>query len=183
MNASDEMPASTRSRGSLWQRLIFPPLVRQLKQGITPETIALTLAVGVSLSVFPIFGTTTLLCAIAAALLRLNQPIIQAINYAAYPFQLLLLIPFFRAGERLLGLPFVPLDMSVLVARFHADAGQFFRDFGMTALGAVLVWLAAAPVAIALIYFLAKPVLRKIAKRIQRPPAGAGNPQHSAAGR
>lgn len=161
------------STPSFWQRRVVTPIVNQLKQGITPEKIALTLALGLLLSVFPILGATTLLCTLFAFVLRLNQPIIQLINYLAYPLQIVLLIPFYRAGEWMLGLSPVPLSISLLLERFRADVGQFFRDFSLIALGGILVWLIVAPVAMAAIYFAIRPALRVLAARIRPPLAGA----------
>ena len=160
-------PANTAPPPSLWRRRVVTPIVDQLKQGITPEKIALTIALGLLISVFPIIGATTLLCGVVAYVLRLNQPIIQIINYLAYPLQLVLLIPFYRAGQYLLGLQPVPLSVSLLIARFRADAGQFFKDFGLIAVGGVVVWLAAAPFVVATIYFIIRPILRTLATRIQ----------------
>ena len=86
------------TRASWWQRRVVAPIVQQLRQGITPQKIALTLALGGVLGIFPILGATTLLCGIAGVWLRLNQPIIQLVNYLVYPLQIALLIPFYRAG-------------------------------------------------------------------------------------
>jgi uncharacterized protein (DUF2062 family) len=166
MTASATMSARAPS---FWQRRVVAPIANQLKQGITPEKIALTIALGLLLSVFPILGATTLLCAVFAFVLRLNQPIIQLINYLAYPLQIALLIPFYRGGERLLGLTPVPLNIPLLLERYRADIGQFFRDFSLIALGGILVWLIVAPLAIAAIYFAIRPALRVLAARI-RPP-------------
>src|SRR5256885_328582 len=69
-------------------RRIIAPILAQLRQGITPEKIALTLALGAALGIFPILGASTLLCAIAGIWLRLNQPVIQLTNYLVYPLQL-----------------------------------------------------------------------------------------------
>ncbi len=154
---------------SFWQRRIVGPIVGQLRQGITPEKIALTLALGFMLSIFPLLGATTLLCGLAAIALRLNQPIIQLVNFLAYPLQLALLIPFYRAGESLLGRPPVPLNIPLLFERFSADVGQFLKDFGMIAVGGVLVWAIAAPILIVAGYGLLRPFLRSLAARIHRP--------------
>jgi len=159
-------PATAPSAASFWQRHVVAPIVNQLKQGITPEKIALTIALGLLISIFPIIGATTLLCGLVAFTLRLNQPIIQIVNYLAYPLQIILLIPFYRAGEYLLGLKPVPLNIQLLFARFRADAGQFFKDFGLIALGGVLVWLVLAPFAVAAIYYATRPFLRALAARI-----------------
>ena len=141
------------------------PIVHQLKQGITPEKIALTIALGLLISVFPIIGATTLLCTVVAFTLRLNQPIIQLINYLAYPLQILLLIPFYRGGQYLLGLKRVPLNIPLLFGHLRADAGQFFKDFGLIAAGGVLVWLVVAPFAVAAVYYVTRPFLRTLAAR------------------
>jgi len=166
MNATADPPALGHRPDSLWQRRVVTPLVNQLKQGITPEKIALTIALGALLSVFPILGATTLLCGLAAYLLRLNQPIIQLINYFAYPLQIVLLIPFYRAGERLLGRAPVPLNVPLLLQHFRADTGQFFEDFGMIGVGGILAWLIVAPPCVAAVYFAIRPLLRALAGRV-----------------
>jgi uncharacterized protein (DUF2062 family) len=149
-----------------WQNRVLSPVVQQLRQGISAEKIALTLALGFMLSVFPVLGATTLLCALAGILLRLNQPIIQLVNFLAYPIQLALLIPFYRAGECLLGRAPIPLNIPLLFERFSADAIQFLKDFGMIAAGGILVWLMVAPVLTGVGYGLLRWILRALAAGI-----------------
>lgn len=149
---------------SWWQRRVVAPVVQQLKQGITPEKVALTLALGAVLGIFPILGATTFLCAVAGVWLRLNQPLIQLVNYLAYPLQLLLLIPFYRAGERLFGAEPVPIvDVPGLLARFGADPWQFILDYGLVGLYGIVVWALVAPVLAALAYVLLRPTLASLA--------------------
>jgi uncharacterized protein (DUF2062 family) len=71
--------------------------------GLSPESIALLLTVGLVLGVFPVFLCPTILCALAAAIFRLNLPAIQLINQLSSPLQLVLLIPLNRLGARVLG--------------------------------------------------------------------------------
>lgn len=165
MTAPSTSAEPQQSPPSLWQRRVVTPIVNQLRQGITPEKIALTIALGVVFSIFPILGATTLLCGLAALVLRLNQPIIQLINYLAYPLQLLTLIPFYRAGESLFGQPHVPLSIPLLFARFRADFWQFLRDFGLIALEGIVVWLIAAPIIATVVYLLTRPLLRLLSRR------------------
>ena len=80
--------------------------------------------------------------------MRLNQPIIQLVNYVAYPAQLVTLIPFYRAGESLFNRPHLPLSIPMLMDRFRDDAGKFLSDFGIVAVYGILVWCL-----IAAIYF------------------------------
>jgi uncharacterized protein (DUF2062 family) len=157
---------ATEESPSFWRRRVVAPIVAQLTQGVTPEKIAFTLALGIALGVFPILGSTTALCALAGILVKLNQPIIQSVNYLVYPLQLTLLIPFYRAGEHLLGRPPIPLSISLLLDRFRADTGQFLKDFGMVGVGGILVWLIVAPAAIAAIYFATRGPLRTLGRGI-----------------
>lgn len=155
-------PAAT----SAWQRRVIAPIVRQLQQGCTADLLALTIALGAVLGVFPILGSTTLLCGAAAFWLRLNQPVMQLVNYLAYPLQLALLIPFYRAGETLFLKPHIPLSIPMLLERFQAGALQFLRDFSLLALQGIAVWMLVAPVATALLYYSLRPPLRTLAARI-----------------
>src|SRR5512145_1002136 len=93
------------------------PIRHQLTQGVTPRALALSLAVGFGLGTFPVLGATAILCAVAAAALRLNHPAIQLVNFIAYPLQLLLLVPLLRAGAALLGAPVEALTLDGLLLR------------------------------------------------------------------
>ena len=86
--------APTESKPSWWQRRVILPVKQQLTQGITADRIALTISLGITLGIFPILGSAILLCGLAGVMLKLNQPIIQAIGTLAYPLQLVLLLPF-----------------------------------------------------------------------------------------
>lgn len=154
-------PAATESaRPSLWQRYVLTPVVAQLRQGVSPDKIALTLALGVVVGVFPILGASTALCLAAGLWLRLNQPILQLVNYLVYPLQLALLLPFYRAGERLFGSDPVPIfSVTELVERFRAGPAQFFADYGMVGLYGIAVWLLAAPICTAALYLTLRPLL------------------------
>lgn len=147
-------------RESFWKRRVIAPIVAQLKQGITPEKIALTLALGAVLGIFPIIGLTTLLCGLTAWRLKLNQPLIQLTNYLMYPLHLLLLLPFYRAGETLFRQPHVPIfSVADLMQRFSSNPTQFMIDYSMVGLYGVVVWsLVAAPLTGLLYLILHRPV-------------------------
>ena len=152
--------------GSFWQRRVVAPIVAQLRQGITPEKIALTLALGTVLGIFPILGSTTILCAVAGVWLRLNQPVIQIVNYFMYPVQIALLLPFYRAGETLFDQPHVPIfSVTELMQRFQASPTQFVVDYGMVGVYGIVAWALVAPPLIAGLYYTARPLLRALARR------------------
>lgn len=165
MSATTASPTVPAVRESFWKRRVITPLVAQLRQGVTPEKLALTVALGFALGIFPILGSCTLLCALAAIVLRLNQPVIQLVNYIAYPVQLAIIIPIYRAGEVLFRKPPIPLSIPLIFERFRADFWQFLRDFGMIAVQGIIVWCILAPVLVAALYFTVRPLLRKLARR------------------
>lgn len=160
-------PEVAPAKRTFWQRRIVDPVVAQLTQGITPEKIALTVAVGGACALFPIFGLTTLLCFLVALVLRLNQPIIQLLNQALWPVHLPVILWLVRLGEIVFGVPhqrFRPREMYHL---FWEDTGLFFEKFGTTALHAVVAWALLAPFFIALCYYPLLPLMRAI-DRIHR---------------
>lgn len=140
----------------------------QLRQGITPEKIALSIALGIVLGCFPILGAATLLCTIAGVSLGLNQPVIQIVNQAAYPLQIALLIPHYRAGEWLFQTPAVPLSIPLLYERFAADWLRFLHDYGQLALQGIAVWCLLAPPVAAGLYFGFRHPMRILARGLAR---------------
>ena len=105
------VPARGRVR-SFVRRRVIEPILELLRQGVTPEKIAMSLAFGLGIGIFPVLGVSTVLCTVIAIVLRLNLPAIQLVNYLASPVQLALIIPFVRVGEHLLGVTPQPLSIS-----------------------------------------------------------------------
>ncbi len=166
------MEARTRSveqhRGvkeGLFRRRITRPIVELLGQGVTPEKMALSLALGVALGVFPALGTTTALCALVAFIWRLNLPAIQVANYFVYPLQIALLIPFFRAGEKLFGAPHLPLSVAQIYAMVHASVWGATRFLWTTIWHAAVAWCLMAPVFVGLAQVLLVPLLQRVVGR------------------
>ncbi len=141
---------------------IVTPIINLLKQGITPEKIALCIALGVMLGVFPVIGSTMILCTIASLSLKLNLPLIQIISYLVYPLQFLLLIPFVRFGEWVLGVPEFPISIEALVDMIKTDIIQTIITFWDATMHAIFAWLVIAFILIPLIYFLCLPILRRV---------------------
>ena len=81
-----------------------------LSQGSTPRNLALSLALGMVVGLFPVLGLSTLLCTILALVFRLNLPAMQAANYGVYPLQLMLMLPFARLGEKVFHARAIPFS-------------------------------------------------------------------------
>jgi uncharacterized protein (DUF2062 family) len=148
-----------------FRRRITRPIVELLRQGVTPEKMALSLALGVALGVFPLLGTTTALCALVALIWRLNLPAIQIVNYFVYPLQIALLIPFFRAGEKLFGAPHLPLSIDQIIAAVHASLWNATQFLWTTVWHAAVAWCLIAPFFVGLAYAILVPLLQSAAKK------------------
>ena len=73
--------------------------------------------------------------------LKLNQVGIQVGNYAAYPLQIVLFIPFIRVGEWLLGIPPATISPTDIAMMFGEDPAESLRIYGASLGAAFLVWL------------------------------------------
>lgn len=165
----------------LLRRRVVKPVVDQLTQGLSPDSIALTIAVGLAIAVVPVVGTTTILCVTAAIVLRLNQPLIQAINYLSFPLQLAFIVPYLRLGRLLFG--GAPVDMTAqeiaaFVSARPMEAAEALWRVTLQALGA---WLLTAPFIAAAVFLVIRPFLRAAARRL-RPARAAGTAAAPAAG-
>ena len=148
----------------LFYRKIVRPLIALLKQGITPKKMALSLAFGLVLGIFPVLGSTTILCALAAIIFRLNLPAIQIVNYLIYPLQLLLVMPFIRAGERIFRAPPIAFSLGEMVAMFRQNMAGTMALLWTTTLHAIVAWLLVGPVLIYGLYMLLTPVMTRLGK-------------------
>ena len=163
-----ETPVVPPHPSTRWQRQVIDPIAAQMTQGITPEKIALTLAVGSALALFPIIGTTTLLCLLAGILLKLNQPIIQLVNMLCATIHFPVIVCLFRMGHWMYGVPNARIGAGMIhhmLDTFWEDPGKFFERFGVDALHAIVAWAAVAPVWMLLVYAFSLPVLREVIRR------------------
>jgi hypothetical protein len=138
-----------------------------LLEGISPQRLALTLALGFVLGCIPVVGVPTGLCAMVAIAFRLNLPAIQAANYAAMPFQLALIVPLVRLGAKLTPAVAHPaLDLAVLVhSPLHLiehSSTQILSQIGVLAGQALLAWLLLAIPVVILLTLALTGVLRRV---------------------
>ncbi|MFT4586068.1 MAG: hypothetical protein ACI9VS_000842 [Candidatus Binatia bacterium] len=156
-----------RVKESFWRRRFVRPIVEQLTQGGSPQKIALTLAAGFALGVFPIIGATTLLCVVVGAAMKLNQPVIQAANWAAAGAQLPLILLFVRVGEGVVGAEPMPMNPSELVSEFNVSPSAFIGRFGLTGLHGILGWTLLVPVTFAGAFACASPIANRLHRKLQ----------------
>jgi len=150
------------------RRRLFEPILTLLRQGITPEKIALSLAFGLGLGIFPVLGLPTILCTAAALSLRLNLAAIQLVNYLAVPLQLVLIIPFVRWGEYLVNAAPQSLSISGGLKLLAAGAVSAVIVLWSAIVHAALGWALAGPPFIYLVYLVVKPLMVKAARNSGR---------------
>jgi len=158
--------ADSSAKPAWWRRRLLEPVLAQLRNGISPDKIAFTIAMGAMLGIFPVIGTTTILCLSAGFLLKLNQPVLHLVNYLVYPLELALILVFIRMGELLYHAQEIPFAIPEMLTLFHAAPVRFFREFAMTFVHCISAWLLVAPPGTALIYYSLRPALNIAARGV-----------------
>ncbi|HVW22297.1 MAG TPA: DUF2062 domain-containing protein [Opitutaceae bacterium] len=179
---------------AFWQRRVVDPILVQLTQGITPEKIALTLAVGSACALFPVPATATVLCLVVGICLRLNQPLIQLVNALCAIPHLLVFYWLIRLGDVIFGVPRPRWTVSEFVLRPHTrvnlwvilhavwrEHGIYLHIFGAAILHALVAWMLIAPFWIFVLYRLTRPALVRAQQRrgallkLPQDPGGPGS--------
>lgn len=156
---------SSWSKHPLQQRLV-DPLMAQLRQGISPDRLALCVAIGVVVGNNPILGTSTILCAIIALVFRLNLPAMQLVQAVMAPTQVLLIIPFVRLGETIMRSPHQSLSAEAGLGLMAGGAGNAVPVLRDAVIHGGLAWLLVAPFAVWLTQRSLEPLFRRAARHM-----------------
>jgi uncharacterized protein (DUF2062 family) len=152
---------------SFFKRKFVIPILDLLRQGITPEKLALSIALGITLGVTPVLGSTSILCFLAALAFRLNVPAIQLVNFAVYPLQFALLIPFLRMGEWIFGAPPMKITLAQIVGMIRANAFAAMDTLWVATLHALVAWLLIGSLLLLLLYLLLVPFLKRLGRSVR----------------
>jgi len=157
---------------NFFRQRVIDPLLGRLKQGLSPRELALCLALGAGVGVFPVLGVSTPLLTFIAFARRLNLAAIQLVSYLMSPIQLALIIPFVRAGEWVIGAPRQPLTVEEGLRILADGVWQAIVILRDAILHASLGWLLIGPPVIYILYRSLIPVLEHTAQRlkVQSPP-------------
>lgn len=152
------------------RRRIVDPILGLLRQGLAPRDLALCLALGAGVGMFPVLGVSTPALTIIALWRRLNLAAIQLVSWLVGPLQLLLIIPFMRLGERVLGVTPQPLTIEAGMAILADGAIQAIVTLWDAIVHAALGWTLIGPAGIYVLYRLLIPVLARALARLQGAP-------------
>jgi uncharacterized protein (DUF2062 family) len=153
---------------SLFVNKVKNPILGFLRDGMAPKKLSLTIAVGVSLGIVPVLGATTLLCAAAALLFRLNMPVIMLANYLVYPLQFLFLLPFIKMGEKLFGTGSFELTLDEITTVMQQGLFKSIEVLGWSTLKGFAAWIFVAPLIIGVLYLSLLPVFRVLAFKTKK---------------
>jgi len=145
-----------------------------LSSGVSPDKLSLSMAFGVTCGIFPVPGLTTVPVLLVIFLFSLNAPGTMIVNYAMTPLNIATVIPFVKAGERLMGA--APVEVGNMVAEFNEDFRAAIAKFGTSVLYGMLAWAIFLPFATLLLHLVLRVLLRKVVPA-GKPAAGGGAPE------
>ena len=114
--------------------------MRLLRHGASPRRLAWSLAIGFVIGINPIIGSTTVIALAVAHLFKLNHTATQVGVHSAYPVQIVLLLPFLRAGSWLFRAAALPLQATELLALIHQHPFRIVRLLWTWEWHALVVW-------------------------------------------
>ncbi|KAI5055016.1 hypothetical protein GOP47_0030161 [Adiantum capillus-veneris] len=136
------------------ERLVNPCSII-LRRGLEPKLLTISLALGVTLGLFPISGITILLSAIAAVILQSNchVPTLMLSNVVVSPVQLMM--PFMRVGEMVTGADHSPVAPAGfwIALRGHEPHAVIYAMM----LHVIIGWCLFAPLSVGLLYIVSFP--------------------------
>jgi len=151
---------------NVFKERVIKPLKQLLNAGLTPAKMTQALSIGFVLGITPLLGISSLLAVLIAAMFRLNQVAIQVANWAAYPAQILLFIPYIRAGEWLLGMESIAVSPTEIASMFNEDFYASLQIYGRSLAAGFTAWaVTAIPFSVALNYPFKIILLRTLYKQ------------------
>ena len=130
-----------------------------LKQGLTPKQLAISIVVSTLVSIFPIFGISTIALTCIALPFRLNLPIMIAFSYIVGPLKFLVLIPFINLGASVFSTEHTLLTFEAIKTSYQADLWNTIKELSYELLCGTVGWaITAIPLGI-LLYFILKAIL------------------------
>ena len=152
-------------RHSWLRRKLVSPVVRLLRRGASPKTLAWSLALGFIIGINPIIGSTTALTIAVSHLFRLNHAASQLGTHSAYPFQLLLLLPFLQAGSVVFGAGPLPLSPTAILHGVKTHPLDTVRMLWTWEWHALVLWTGMAIVITPALAYLLTRVLERAARK------------------
>lgn len=125
----------------LWRRRVREPVMRELTRGVSPRRVALAVTLGLFSSTWPQIGTNPFMALLLSWLFRCNKAVTSGVSLVFTPLQYVLMIPFLRVGETLLGVDHFQTSVPEIIMIVATDPVGSFKVLGIPLLHAILGWL------------------------------------------
>ena len=142
------------------------PVKNLLLQGISPNAIALAIAGALAISLFPVIGSTTILCALFALRFRLNLPLIQIINYSMFPIQIIMLFPWMKLGAFIFRYEKLKYTLNEILTMISTDTLHAISVLWYVTLQAIGAWILITPIITYAIYLLFVKIIETFSKHL-----------------
>ena len=159
-------PVAPVPHGWFYRRTVLPVLAL-LRMGATPRALAWSLTAGLLIGINPLLGTTTILSLAVAFVFRLNLVASQAANHAAWPLEIVLMVPFIRLGAWVFHTAAMPIAPKLFLNEVRTAPLHVLRQVWMWEWHALVVWGVMATVAAPLMVMALTPMLSRLQSRVQ----------------
>lgn len=130
---------------------VLRPLLRLLKNGVTPKRLAWSLAVAMAVGISPLLGVTTVCMLFLAWVFRLNYVATQIGIHVMSPLQWLLFVPFIDCGIKIFRTRRLPMTKTDILHLSHRHPLQLLHLLWLWEWHALVVWAVFAAVVIPLL--------------------------------
>ncbi len=131
------------------------------KEGLTAESLAFSITIGIIAGLFPIMGATTLISLLFTFLFRQNVLVVQSVQWLLGIVQIVLIIPFMKFGAFILNQNAIPINMHQINLAFQPGLLSGIRTIGIFHLYALLTWTILAVPASAISYFTFRTLFKR----------------------
>ncbi len=126
-----------------------------LQRGLGKQKLASGIAIGLVGGIFPVLGTTTVLCLALTFLFRTNHAIVQLVNWLVYPLQIIFYIPLIKLGTGIFSGPDFELNISQIKEAFQSGFFDGLGIIGTAHLYGILAWaVVGIPLALILVLLI-----------------------------
>jgi uncharacterized protein (DUF2062 family) len=153
-------------KGWVKRKFLFP-LIKAVRAGISIEKLAVSLALGITVGLIPLYGFTTLIVGFIALSLRLNFIAAQIAHYIVYPLQVALLVPFLKLGDAIIKCSDISFSVKQYAHLFKTDFWGALHELWLVNLSAVIIWLIIAVPLFILLYYTIRYFVRRYFIRLK----------------
>ena len=120
------------------------PVSNIRKQGISSETLAFSVSIGVIGGAFPVLGFASYICLLMTLVFKQNFIVVQVANWLVYPLQIILLVPLMKLGHSIFARGDLTITLHQVVVAFQSGLMNGISEIGLISLYGIIAWAALA---------------------------------------